>query len=130
MAVLLLFTSCQSINVAGFDSYSFEKTTYLKNKTLKLIEKSNESFTKNSQEIDILFLELETQYDYEKLKPNNQFTIAIWERLTNKETSFLRNYFILWEKKEKLSSEFMNQAIKQTNEAFEKIIALETKKNL
>jgi hypothetical protein len=125
---LLLCNSCQSLNVASFDPYSFEKTIELKNKTTQLLERSTETYANNSKVVESLLQELQTHYDYENSKANNHITIALWERMTNKETSFIRSYFGLWKTKEKLSTDFINEAIKQTNEAFDKIITLETKK--
>lgn len=126
--VLLLCSSCQSLKVAKFDSYSFEKTIELKMKTLALMDKSTERYSNNAIQTKILLLELQLHTDYEKSKAHNEITIELWKNLTNEESSYIISYFKLWKDKEKLTPEFIQEAKKQTNEAFDKIITLETKK--
>lgn len=126
--LLLVCNSCQSIKMAKFDSYSFEKTIELKTKTLAVLDKSIENYSENAIRAKILLLELQVHYDYEKSKAHNELSAKQWENLINPESSLLIKYLMLWRTNEKLSPEFIQEAKKLINEAFDKIITLETKK--
>ena len=77
-AVFLILSSCQITKIAAYDSYSHQKTVALKVRTDQLISKSQESYTMHQNETTALLLELQQQFAYEKSKPNNAITIAMW----------------------------------------------------
>ena len=127
-AVFLILTSCQITKIAAYDSYSHQKTVALKVRTDQLISKSQESYTMHQNETTALLLELQQQFAYEKSKPNNAITIAMWSRIIGNEKTLLPQFFILWKQKEKLSPAFTKESTKQINDAFDQIISLETNK--
>lgn len=127
-AVFLILTSCQITKIAAYDSYSHQKTVALKIRTDQLISKSQESYTMHQNETTALLLELQQQFAYEKSKPNNAVTIAMWSRIIGNEKTLLPQFFGLWKQKEKLSPAFTEESTKQINDAFDQIISLETNK--
>ncbi|MFC4816257.1 MULTISPECIES: hypothetical protein [unclassified Flavobacterium] len=127
-AVFLILTSCQITKIAAYDSYSHQKTVALKVRTYQLISKSQENYAIHQTEATALLLELQQQYAYEKSKPNNAITVAMWSRVIGSEKTLLSQLFALWHQKEKLHPDFSKEAAKQINETFDQIITLETQK--
>ena len=126
---LLSLVSCTSTKTALFDQYSYQKTTELKVETSNLIDKSTTSYSANKIQIDKLLLDVEKLVEYEKNKPNNEITFAIWTILNNKEKNLLAGFFKRWEEKDKLSTAFSQEAKKQVIEAFDLLIQYEVKKD-
>ena len=127
-AVVLILTSCQITKITAYDSYSHQKTVALKVRTDQLISKSQESFTIHQTEATALALELQEQLTYEKSKPNNTITVAMWSKIIGNEKTVLPQFFSLWKQKEKLSPAFTEEAKNQINDAFDQIILVETNK--
>lgn len=127
-AVFLILTSCQITKIAAYDSYSHQKTVALKVRTDQLISKSQESYTMYQTEATALLLEMEQQLAYEKSKPNNAITLAMWSKIIGNEKTLLPQFFIIWKQKEKLSPAFTKESTKQINDTFDQIISLETNK--
>lgn len=126
--VFALVVSCKSLNISKFDSYSFEKTNELKTKTHQLIVNSKDAFSTHTSDTENLLKELNTQYVYETSRTNNTNTIAMWETLSNSDSSLIKSYLDLWKKKEKMNPVMIEESIKQCDEAFDKIIKLESNK--
>lgn len=128
LSITLLLISCKSLNVSKFDTYSFEKTNELKVKTHKLITNSKNNFSNHSVEAENLLTELNTQYVYEKGRLNNTTSIEMWETLAHNESSIIKSYVKLWKSKEKMTPYMIEESTKQCDEAFDKIIQLESNK--
>ena len=126
---LLSLVSCTSTKTALFDQYSYQKTTELKVETSNLIDKATTSYSANKIQIDKLLLDVEKLVEYEKNKPNNEITFAMWTILNDKEKNLLAGFFKLWEEKDKLSATFSQEAKKQVIEAFDLLIQYEVKKD-
>ena len=67
--------------------------------------------------------------EYEKNKPNNEITFAMWQLLNDKEKSLLAGFFKRWEEKETLSPVFLKESKKQVIEALDLLIQYEIKKD-
>ncbi|MDI9309520.1 MAG: hypothetical protein QM535_04845 [Limnohabitans sp.] len=128
LSISLLLISCKSLNVSKFDSYSFEKTNELKAKTHQMIINSKDNFANHSTEAENLLTELNTQYVYEKGRLNNTTSIEMWEALSHNESSIVKSYIKLWKSKEKMTPYMIEESTKQCDEAFDKIILLESNK--
>ena len=126
---LLSLVSCTSTKTALFDKYSYQKTTELKVETSNLIDKATTSYSANKIQIDKLLLDVEKLVEYEKNKPNNEITFAIWTILNDKEKNLLAGFFKRWEEKDKLSDTLSQEAKKQVIEAFDLLIQYEVKKD-
>ncbi|WP_395053204.1 hypothetical protein [Flavobacterium sp.] len=125
----IILVSCTSTRTALFDQYSYKKTTELKVETSNLIDKATTSYSANKVQIDKLLLDIEKLVEYEKNKPNNEITFAMWTILNDKEKNLLAGFFKRWEEKDKLSATFSQEAKKQVIEAFDLLIQYEVKKD-
>ncbi len=133
IALMLVFAfatiSCESTRTAVFDQYSYQKTTELKVETSKLMDKATTSYSKNKAEIEALFLNIEKLAEYEKNKPDNQITFAMWTILTDQEKNLLGGFFKRWKDKETLTPVFLEESKKQVLEAMDLLIQYEIKKD-
>ena len=85
---------------------------------------------KNQEEIvKKLLLDIEKLKEYEKNKPNNEITFAMWTIFTDKEKNLVGGFFKLWEEKQTLSPVFIEESKKQITEAFDLLIQYEIKKD-
>ena len=126
--VFLILTSCQITKIAVYDSYSHQNTVALKVRIDQLISKSQENYATHQTEMKALLLELQQQYAYEKSKPNNAVTVAMFSRIIGSEKTLLPQFFAMWRQNEQLSPAFTKEAAKQISETFDQIIILETQK--
>ncbi|WP_296146393.1 hypothetical protein [uncultured Flavobacterium sp.] len=131
LMLLLAFTtfSCESTRTAVFDQYSYQKTTELKVETSKLMDKATTPYSKNLAEVEALFLNIEKLAEYEKNKPDNQITFAMWTILTDKEKNLLGGFFKRWKEKETLTPVFLEESKNQVLEAMDLLIQYEIKKD-
>lgn len=129
LATIIFTISCTSTKTAIFDHYSYQKTTEIKVESNFLLGKANENFENHKVAIEKLNMNLEKMVEYEKNKPNNEITFAMWKVLNDKEKNLLAGFLKKWEEKGKLSPIFIEEAQKQTNEALDLIIQYETKKD-
>lgn len=125
----LAIISCDSTRTAVFDHYSYQKTTELKVETSKLIDKATTAYSKNTAEIEALLLNIEKLAEYEKNKPNNEITFAMWNVLSDPEKNLLGGFFKRWKEKETLSPFFVSESKKQVIEALDLLIQYEIKKD-
>lgn len=121
--------SCESTRTAVFDQYSYQRTTELKVETSKLMDKATTPYSKNKAEIEALFLNIEKLAEYEKNKPDNQITFAMWTILTDQEKNLLGGFFKRWKEKETLTPVFLEESKKQALEAMDLLIQYEIKKD-
>ena len=121
--------SCESTRTAIFDQYSYQRTTELKVETSKLIDKATTPYSKNTVEIEALLLNIEKLAEYEKNKPDNDITFAMWTVLSDQEKNLLGGFFKRWKEKETLSPTFVTESKKQVLEALDLLIQYEIKKD-
>lgn len=129
VAITMLTTACNSIKATIFDQYSYQKTTELKVETSNLMEKAINPYKDHQEEVDKLLLEIQKLMEYEKNKPNNEITFAMWQLLNDKEKNLLAGFFKRWEEKETLSPVFLQESKNQVLEALDLLIQYEIKKD-
>ncbi len=129
IAHFFAITSCTSTKTALFDHYSYQKTTELKVETSKLMNKAITSYSTHKEEVESLMLNIEKLSEYEKNKPNNEITFAMWKLLTNKEKNLLAGFFKRWETKGIVSKAFLEESKKQVLDALDLLIQYEIKKD-
>lgn len=127
---LFFLTACQSLKTSSFDSYSFERTMEIKQKTSRII--SNYGFVYESQKdsISSLLFEIEDLIVYEKNKKDNELTLAMWEKIMAEKNHLLGGYFSLWRRKTVVSENFAKEAKQQIEEAIDLVLLYETNKDL
>lgn len=128
-AIAILTTVCNSIKTSIFDQHSYQKTTELKVATSNLMDKATSPYKDHQEEVDKLLLEIQKLMEYEKNKPNNEITFAMWQLLNDKEKNLLAGFFKRWEEKETLSPDFLQESKNQVLEALDLLIQYEIKKD-
>ncbi|TDW46557.1 hypothetical protein EV144_106229 [Flavobacterium sp. 270] len=129
IVISLSITSCTSTRTALFDQYSYQKTTEIKIETINLIDKASTPYVSNKKEVEVLLLNVEKLVEYEKNKPNNEITFAMWKILSDKEKNSLSGFFKRWETKTTLSPTFLGESKKQITDALDLLIQYEIKKD-
>jgi hypothetical protein len=126
---IITLTGCQAIKTAVFDQYSYQKTTELKVETLMLMENASLPFENHEEMVMKLLLDIEKLKEYEKNKPNNEISFAMWNVLTDKEKNLVGGFFKQWKNKQTLSPTFVEESKKQIEEAFDLLIQYEINKD-
>jgi hypothetical protein len=129
IAISFAVASCTSTRTALYDQYSYQKTTELKIETAKLMDKAVTPYISNKKEVESLLLNVEKLVEYEKSKPNNEITFAMWKILSDKEKNLLSGFFRRWETKGTLSPVFVAESEKQVIDALDLLIQYEIKKD-
>ncbi|MFK7750409.1 MAG: hypothetical protein AB8B65_18600 [Kordia sp.] len=125
----LLVTSCASLRTAAFDQYSYQKGTEIKVDATRLMAKATMSYDSQTAAIDNFEAELEKMVEYEKNKPDNTISYAMWKMIANPDKNFIAGFLKRWKDKGTLSTFFINEAKGQTVEALDLILQYEGKKD-
>lgn len=126
---LMLMTSCDALKTAVYDQYSYQKSVEIKVEASSLMDKAITPYADNKEEIEVLNKEIQKIVEYEKNKPNNEITYAMWKILSNKEKNLLAGFFKRWEEKGQMSQFFVTEAKAQVLEAMDLLIQYEGKKD-
>lgn len=126
---LFLLLSCSATKTALYDQYSYQKTTELKVTSLQLISNATTAYNLHKMEADKLLLEIDQQIEYEKNKPNNEITFAMWQLVRDDEKNVLGGFIKKWREKNSFSPIFVDEAKKQIQNAFDVLIQYEVKKD-
>ncbi|WP_338359907.1 hypothetical protein [Yeosuana marina] len=132
IAVLLLSSllfSCNSLKTAVYDQYSYQKTIEIKVEAENLINKASTPYQDHLQDIGELGLEIQKIIEYEKNKPNNEITFAMWQILADKDKNLLVGFFKRWKDKGQLNAIFVEEAKAQIMQAMDLLIQYEAKKD-
>lgn len=121
--------SCDSLKTAVYDQYSYQKTVEIKVEASSLIDKATTPYTDHLQYIGELGLEIQKIVEYEKNKPNNEITYAMWKVLADKDKNLLVGFFKRWKDKGQLNAFFVEEAKAQIIEAMDLLIKYEAKKD-
>lgn len=121
--------SCQSVKTALYDQYSYQQTTSIKVEASNVMDKATTPFSNNKEIVEKLLLDIDKLVEYEKNKPNNEITFAMWKILTDKEKNLLTGFFKRWEEKGSFSPVFLQEAKKQVTGALDLLIQYEVKKD-
>lgn len=121
--------SCNSLKTAVYDHYSYQKTVEIKVESSNLIDKASTPYSNHLKEIGELGLEIEKIIEYEKNKPNNEITYAMWKVLADKDKNLLVGFFKRWQEKGQLNAVFVEEAKAQIMEAMDLLIQYESKKD-
>ncbi|WP_309608545.1 hypothetical protein [Flavobacterium sp.] len=125
----LIIFSCQSVKTALFDQYSYQQTTAIKVEASNVMDKATTPFSNNKEAVEKLLLDVDKLVEYEKNKPNNEITFAMWKILSDKEKNLLAGFFKRWEEKGSFSPVFLQEAKKQVTDALDLLIQYEVKKD-
>jgi hypothetical protein len=126
---LSLLISCTATKTALYDQYSYQKTTELRVEADAVMQNATTPYATHVAEVESLLLETAKITEYEKNKPNNEITYAMWKVLADKEKNLLAGFFKRWEQKEKFSPIFLEESKKQVLDAIDLLIQYESKKD-
>lgn len=129
MAFVLVLSSCQSLKTAIFDQYSYQQAISIKVESLNLMDDGTQPYDVFEVEVEDMLLELQKMVEYEKNKPDNEVSYAMWKVLANKDKNLLAGFFKRWKDDGQLSEGFTNEAKLQISEALDLIIKYEAQKN-
>lgn len=121
--------SCQSVKTALYDQYSYQQTTSIKVEASNVMDKATTPYSNNKEIVEKLLLDIDKLVEYEKNKPDNEITFAMWKILTDKEKNLLSGFFKRWEEKGSFSPVFLQEAKKQVTDALDLLIQYEVKKD-
>jgi len=126
---LVVVTSCVSLRTAVFDQYSYQKATEIKVDATRLMDRSNTPYNSQTAAIEHLQTELAKMVEYEKNKPDNQISYAMWKMISDPNKKFIGGFLKLWEEKGTLNTIFAEEAKGQVTEALDLILQYEGKKD-
>ncbi|EDP95419.1 hypothetical protein U8527_17170 [Kordia algicida OT-1] len=129
VVALLLVSSCTSLRAPVFDQYSYQKGTELKVDATRLMDKATMQYVSQTEAIEHLEGELAKMLEYQKNRPNNQISYAMWKMMANPDKKFIAGFLKRWKEEGKLSSFFINEAKGQVVEALDLILQYEGKKD-
>jgi hypothetical protein len=129
IAFSCVFFSCESLKTATHDQYAYEKTIEIKVEASNLIDKATLPYSSHLKEIGDLGLKIQKIVAYEKDRPNNEITFAMWQLLTDKDKNLLVGFFKRWQAKGQLNEAFVNEAKAQIMEALNLLIQYEVRKD-
>lgn len=129
LTLQLVLMSCQSLKTAVFDQYSYQQAISLKVESGNLLDHATTSYDAYDAEVGELLLELQKIVEYEKNKPNNEVSYAMWKVMADKDKNLLAGFIKRWDEEEMLSEAFTREAKQQIMEAFDLIIKYEAQKN-
>ena len=128
LTVSILY-SCTSLKTAVFDQYAYQKSIEIKVEAENLMDKASTPYNDHLKEVAELGLEIEKMLEYEKNRPNNEITYAMWQLLANKDKNLLVGFFKRWKEKGQLNSIFIDEAKAQIATAMDLLIQYEAKKD-
>lgn len=129
VTLVLLLASCASLQTAPFSQYAYQKGTEIKVDALRLMDKSSMEYSSQTAAIDHLEAELAKMLEYEKNRPNNQISYAMWKMMADPDKKFIAGYLKMWKEKGTVSTVFIDQAKEQVTEALDLVLQYEGKKD-
>ncbi len=127
--VLFSLNSCNIAKTAVFDQYVYQKTIEIKVETENLIDKATTPYNEHLTEIEALNKELKVIMEYEKNRANNGISQNMWKLLTDPNKNFIGGFLQHWQRSQTVSPAFIPEAKQQINEAFNRLIQYEMKKD-
>lgn len=116
------------ISVPIHDHYAYTQTIGLKVDALKLMDLAVEDFSLHEAEVDDFFTRIEKAYEYEKVRPKNEITVRMWEKLKDPDENLFGGFIKRWKEKNKLGKTFVEEVKKLVSDAFDQIIGYESGK--
>ncbi len=129
LLLLVLFTSCEALKTAPYDQYSYQNTIEIKVDASRLMDKAVNPYENHLEEVETLFIDIEKMIEYEKNKPNNEITYAMWQILSDEEKNLLAGFFKRWKDQGSFSETFLTESKAQVMEAMDILIQYEGRKD-
>lgn len=127
LCVAVVIVACSTIT--PFDQKAYDQSTAIKLEALSLMDKATDLYTSHIEDVTALRNNLSKAYEAAKLRSKNELSIKQWEIITDPKRNSIEGFLQFWEKKDKLSQEFINEAKIRISEHFDSVIQLEAAKN-
>ncbi len=124
---LIVWTSCATTPL--FDQHSFDKTIDAKVESISLMKKSIYFYEDYKDVAEEHFKELQKIYEYDSRRKNNNITTEMWKVLLNENNNLYAGFIKRWREVGPQRPAFVNEAVLQVEEAFDKILDYEGAKN-
>jgi len=124
--VCLFMAACRTIST--YDQAAYEHATSAKVDALTLMDKATDSYSSHAKEIEALNLSLQKAYEYDKGRPLNQITMALWDKLLDPNRDLLGGFLREWKSDGPLLPKYVKNKKKQIGEGFDVIVGLESGK--
>ncbi len=124
---VLALTACTTI--APFDLAAYEKVTSAKAAALALISESTEDYGSHVSEVKAVSLIISQAYEYDKGRPKNQVTTAMWDKLLSNDGGLWGTFLVRWKEKGSFKPDAVALRKTQVGKGFDLISALEIGKN-
>lgn len=129
LTLSIILLSCSSLKTAIFDQYAYQKSIEIKVEAENLMDKATSPYSDHLKDVGELGLEIEKILEYEKNRPNNEITYAMWKLLADKDKNLLVGFFKRWQTKGQLNAVFIEEAKAQITKAMDLLIQFEAKKD-
>ena len=124
--LVCMVTACATIST--YDEKAYEKVTACKAEVLNLMNKATTSYDSNKDEIEAVFLDVNKAYQYDKQRPLNRITIAMWDLIRDPKRDTYAGFLVIWKEKSTLHQGFIEEKKIQIGAAFDQISGLESGK--
>ncbi len=126
LGFLTFCTGCQTIST--YDQLSYEKVTACKAEVLNLMGKATTPYPEHKDEIEAVSLDVAKAQEYDRNRPLNKITVAMWELIRDPNRNTSAGFFRLWKAKVTLHQGFIDEKKIQVGQAFDQLAQLESGK--
>jgi hypothetical protein len=127
LAVIALLAFAHCAVISPFSQHAYIQSTSLKVDALNVMGMAEEPYSAHEAEVTTLKTNLQKMYEYEKNRPKNTISTAMWEKLLD-EKALLGGFLNRWKEEDTLGKYYIEEEKKLVAEAFDKIAGLESKK--
>lgn len=115
--------------IAAYDQYAYVQTTSIKVDALNLMDLATEDYANHKDEIEAVETNIQKIYEYEKNRPQNEITTAMWKKMIDTGGHLFGGFINRWKKENHLSKAFIEDEKNDIiGPAFDQIAELESKK--
>lgn len=126
VVIVGLTGACQTIST--YDQAAYEHATNAKVEAVALMDNATTSYSEHAREVAALKLTLQKAYEYDKGRPVNQITIALWDKLLDPSRDLLGGFLREWKEDGPLLPKYVANKKDQVASAFDVLIQLESGK--
>ncbi|MEM6637244.1 MAG: hypothetical protein AAF667_15290 [Pseudomonadota bacterium] len=127
IAAFLFVAACDPF-ISPYNEQAYRNATELKARSLDLVARSGEPYSRYSDEVADLALDVNAAYEYAAGLPDNRVVTNQWNILRDPDGNLLGGFITQWRESGTLSSFFREELSGQIAEGFDQIICVEANK--
>jgi len=127
-AVFIVIANISCSTISHFDQFAYQQVTSVESDALTLMDKAVDDYSLHAPEVDEVNNKLLKAYLYDKNRPKNEITTAMWELLLNPDGNLYGGFITRWKTDKKLGAFFVKEAKLKIQQNFDRIAQLESKK--